>query len=184
MYFDSRNVQIVDWKSEAAAAILFVRWSCTRRWLIDKLEIFHANQTSMCLDPHKNLWWGWSRLSPRYFLTGRSKAMLLLWIFFVICFCHTAVSVSCSLNDTCLERTDVLAFLYVMFLVFLSLSRKVSWVRCGTWLYGSWSLASFLLCLMKNYLNERAISWGVNWCYKWTFTDDQWMENKGVRFKS
>ena len=31
---------------------------------------------------------------------------------------HTAMSVSCSLGDTCLERADVLAFLYVMFLVF------------------------------------------------------------------
>ena len=55
MYFDSRNVHIVDGKQEAAAAILFVHWSCTRRWFIDKLWILHANQTSVCLDPRYNL---------------------------------------------------------------------------------------------------------------------------------
>ena len=27
---------------------------CTRRWFIDKLVIFDANQTSICLDPHHN----------------------------------------------------------------------------------------------------------------------------------
>ena len=25
-----------------------------RRWCIDKLGVFHANQASMCLDPHLN----------------------------------------------------------------------------------------------------------------------------------
>ena len=34
---------------------LFLHWYCTRRWFNDKLGIFHANQTSMCLDPHLNL---------------------------------------------------------------------------------------------------------------------------------
>ena len=33
-------------------------------------------------------------LSPRYFLTDRSKAVLLLWFLFVICLCHTAISLS------------------------------------------------------------------------------------------
>ena len=27
---------------------------CFRRWCIDKLGVFHANQISMCLDPHLN----------------------------------------------------------------------------------------------------------------------------------
>ena len=31
------------------------------RWCIDKLGVFHANQISICLDPHLNKGWGWSR---------------------------------------------------------------------------------------------------------------------------
>ena len=35
--------------------LLFITWFiCSRRWCIDKLEVFHANQTSMCLDIHLN----------------------------------------------------------------------------------------------------------------------------------
>ena len=35
--------------------LLFISWFiCSRRWCIDKLGVFHANQTSMCLDPHLN----------------------------------------------------------------------------------------------------------------------------------
>ena len=39
---------------------------------MDKLKVFHANQTSMCLDPHLNKGWGLRRetcLSPpvKYF---------------------------------------------------------------------------------------------------------------------
>ena len=56
----------------------------------------------------------WCRLSNRYFLADRSKAVLVLWIF-VICLCHTAMSVSCILDDTYWEKADVLAFLYVVF---------------------------------------------------------------------
>ena len=46
---------------------------------MDKLGVFHANQTSMCLDPHLNQRRGWRRetgLSPpvKYF-TDRSKAV-------------------------------------------------------------------------------------------------------------
>ena len=28
---------------------------------MDKLGVFYANQTSMCLDPHLNKEWGWRR---------------------------------------------------------------------------------------------------------------------------
>ena len=70
------------------------------------------------------------------FLTNHSKAVFLLWIFlFVIyvCLCHTVISLSCSLEVTCWERADLLAFLYVMF-SFCSflLSNKVPWVGRGT----------------------------------------------------
>ena len=35
--------------------LLFKSWFiCSRRWCIDKLGVFHANKTSMCLDPHLN----------------------------------------------------------------------------------------------------------------------------------
>ena len=33
--------------------LLVISWfMCSRRWCIDKLGVFHANQISMCLDPH------------------------------------------------------------------------------------------------------------------------------------
>ena len=50
------------------------------------------------------------------FLTGRSRAVFILWIFYVICFClfHAVMSISCSLVVTCWERADLLTFLYVM----------------------------------------------------------------------
>ena len=70
------------------------------------------------------------------FLTARSKAVLLLWINFVIC-------VSCHSLQPCghlLKRADPFAILHMMFLVFSSLSHKMSWVRCGIRLYG------FLIC--------------------------------------
>ena len=36
-------------------SLFFISWFiCSMRWCIDKLEVFHANQTSMCLDPHLN----------------------------------------------------------------------------------------------------------------------------------
>ena len=49
------------------AFLFFISWYiCSRRWCIYKLGFFHANQISMCLDPHLN-WRGWRRetgLSP------------------------------------------------------------------------------------------------------------------------
>ena len=35
--------------------LLFISWFiCSRKWCFDKLGVFHANPTSMCLDPHLN----------------------------------------------------------------------------------------------------------------------------------
>ena len=35
--------------------LIFISWFiCSTRWCFDKLGVFHANQTSMCLDPHLN----------------------------------------------------------------------------------------------------------------------------------
>ena len=54
----------------------------------------------MCLDPHLNLGWGWRRqtgLSPQVkYFTDRSKAVLLLWIFYVFvlsCVCFVFLCV-------------------------------------------------------------------------------------------
>ena len=50
--------------------------------------------------------------------------------FCYLCFvfvCHTVLSVPCSLVVTSWKRADFLALLYVMFLVFLSLSHMLSW---------------------------------------------------------
>ena len=54
--------------------------------------------------------------SSNYF-TDRLKAVLLLWILFVICvsLSYTILSVTCSLVITCWERADLLALLCVMF---------------------------------------------------------------------
>ena len=42
-------------KSLSLIYLLFITWSiCTRRWFMDKLGLFHANQTSICLDPYQN----------------------------------------------------------------------------------------------------------------------------------
>ena len=52
---------------------------------MNKLEIFHSNQTSMCLDPHQNLRMRLVPLNmfkPTSIYTDRSKAAL------VLCFCH------------------------------------------------------------------------------------------------
>ena len=72
----------------------FISWFiCFWRWCIDKLAVFHVNQTSMCLNPHLNLGWGWRceiGLFPRVkYFSDRSKGVLLLWIicaFCVLCF--------------------------------------------------------------------------------------------------
>ena len=82
---------------------------------MDKLGIFRANQTSMCLDPHLNEGYGWCRetgLSPQVNIcTDRSKAVLLLWIIvlFMSYVCHAFASVHCCLVVTCWERADPLA---------------------------------------------------------------------------
>ena len=69
----------------------------------------------MCSGPHQNLGRGWRRetgLSPpvKYF-TDRSKAVLLLWIFFFLsCVCYAFVRA--CLYVPCghlLERADILA---------------------------------------------------------------------------
>ena len=91
--------------------------------MFNKLGIFNANQTSMCLDPHQNSGFG---LVPLYMLkpssvlfTNRSNVVLfcgsLLLFMFHVCLYHTVLSVPCSLAVICWERADLFPLLSVMF---------------------------------------------------------------------
>ena len=100
--------------------ILFTsRFVCTRKWYIDNLGIFHA----------KNIYVSWSiteirvRLVPSdmlkpssNFRTDHSKAVLVLWIMFVILFrvCFI-VSVPCTLVVTWWESVGLFALVCVIF---------------------------------------------------------------------
>ena len=75
-------------------------------------------------------------LSPpvKYF-TDRSKAVLLLWVFYVFvlsCVCYVlCASVYMCFVVTCWERADLLALVCAVFCEFVTFP-LVSWVRCGT----------------------------------------------------
>ena len=70
----------------------------------------------------------------KYF-TDRSKAVLLLWIFYVFdlsCVCYVlCASVYMCFVVTCWERADLLALVCGVFCEFVTFP-LVSWVRCGT----------------------------------------------------
>ena len=53
----------------------------------------------------------------KVFFTDRFKVVLLLWtiLLFIFRVCLVFLSVLCNLVVTCLERTDLLALLYMMF---------------------------------------------------------------------
>ena len=67
--------------------------------------------------------------------SDRSKAVLLLWIFYVFvlsCVCYVlCASVYMCFVVTCWERADLLAFVCGVFCEFVTFP-LVSWVRCGT----------------------------------------------------
>ena len=70
----------------------------------------------------------------KYF-TDRSKAVLLLWIFYVFvlsCVCYVlCASVYMCFVVNCWERADLLALVCGVFCEFVTFP-LVSWVRCGT----------------------------------------------------
>ena len=90
---------------------------------MDKLGIFHANQTYMCHDQPLNFKErGWCRetsLSPTvkiFLLTVPRRCFLCgSFLLFLFCVCHAFLSVHCSLVVICWERANLLALLYVMF---------------------------------------------------------------------
>ena len=93
-------------------------------WCVGWLGVFRAGQISMCLDPHLNEGWGWRRWTglgpPVKYFTYRSKAVLLLWLFYVFvlsCVCYVFMRVC----------------LYVL---------------CGHLLGKGWPLGSRLWCLL------------------------------------
>ena len=67
--------------------------------------------------------------------TDRSKAVLLLWIFYVFvlsCVCYVlCASVYMCFVVTCWERADLSALVCGVFCEFVTFP-LVSWVRCGT----------------------------------------------------
>ena len=136
--------------------LLFISWFlCSRRWCMDKLGIFYANQTSICLDPHLNPGpWNWFKPSSKIFLTGHSKLVLLLWIICVIyVLCLSRLwSVHCCLVVTCWGKGWPLGSRLWCLIVLKSLSPVVSFVRYGTWFYRFLIFASFLtlIYLLQN----------------------------------
>ena len=73
---------------------------------------------------------------------------------FFVCLClPSVIFVYCNLVVTCWERADLLALLCMTFSCVLSLSHMVSWIICGTCLYG------FLLSFFKTlqYIFELAL---------------------------
>ena len=111
--------------------LLFISWFiyfC--RWCIEKLGVFHVNQTSMCrretglCPPVEYLYWP--------FQGGTSfvdRLCFLCLVFLMLSRLFIAALWSPP------GKGLISWLLLVMFIVFLLLSQVVSWVRCGIWLY-------------------------------------------------
>ena len=131
--------------------ICFMRWCMAELWgLSYKPNIYVSWSTSelrVRLVPGKR-----SKPSSKIFFTDRSKAVLLLWIFYVF-FCLVFVMLLCTSVCwcpvvTCWERAaSWLSF--VMSICDFVTFPLVSWVRCGAWLYRFLIFALFLLCCMR-----------------------------------
>ena len=127
--------------------------------------------------PHQNQGWGWRRetgLSPpvKYF-TDRSKAVLLLWIFYVFvrsCVCYVlCASVYMCFVVTCWERADLLALVCGVFCEFVTFP-LVSLVRCGTWLYRFLIFATLLTFWAQTFLSQNLMSMSILWAIFFTLS--------------
>ena len=133
----------------------FIFWFArSRRWFMDKLGTSHANQTSMCLDPHQNWGWGWFKPSYRvkiFLLTVPRRCFFcgsfLLFMFHVALLSCQFITALWSPAGWPLGLLVCEVFLYFCH-IFLSLSHMVSWVRCGAWLY-QFLIFAFLLTLTR-----------------------------------
>ena len=133
--------------------LLFISWFILYwRSCIDMLGVFHANQISMCLDPHLNLGWGWRAIKPGYALkynifTVDSKSVLLLWstyvisVLFLLCF-STRLFIDALWWSAGKGLTSWL--LFVISNCEVVTFPLVSWVKCVAWLYRFQIIALFL----------------------------------------
>ena len=105
----------------------------------------------------KSLWKNPDLSPPVKYFTDRSKAVLLLWIFYVFvlsCVCYVlCASVYMCFVVTCWERADLLALVCGVFCEFVTFP-LVSWVRCGTWLYRFLIFATLLTLSVKIRIQE------------------------------
>ena len=124
-------------------SLLYLDLLCFRRWCIDKLGVFHANQISMCLYPHLNKGRGWravkwfkpsSKIFYWPFQGGTSFGDLLCFCSVLCLLCLCARLFICALwSPAGKGLTSWLSFV-VSNCEFVTFP-LVSWVRCGTWLY-------------------------------------------------
>ena len=149
------RVCVFVWMGLSMLYLLFISWFiCSRKWCIDKVGVFHANQISMCLDPHLNTGWGWrseTNLSPpikylltvprRYFFCG--SPML-----FLSCVCYAFVRVCLLLPcGHLLGKGWPLGSRLWCLIVSLLLSNRYPGSGVVLDCIDSWSLPFFLLCV-------------------------------------
>ena len=112
--------------------------------------------------------------SVKYF-TDRSKAVLLLWIFYVFvlsCVCYVlCTSVYMCFVVTCWERADLLALVCGVFCEFVTFP-LVSWVRCGTWFYRFLIFAPLLTFTMAENSQTCLLTMPQK-CFAFIFTNKQ-----------
>ena len=133
--------------------LLFVSWFiCSMRYLMDKLGVFHANQTSICFDPHLN--WGWGKQCETSLSTPVKVVVLTVlrqclfcgsFLVFMFRVFHVFLSVDCSLVVTCWEGLTSWVSCMWCFIVFCHY--PVWCLGSGAVLdcIDSWYLPSFLL---------------------------------------
>ena len=131
-------------------------------WVLIRFALFgNPEDKFFCYEAHIRLVPSNMFKPTSNFLTDHSKAVILLWILFVICISCLSVILSCLFLEALWwpARKGPTSWLSCIwcFLVFLSLSHMVSWVRCGAWLYPFLIFASSLLCL--NYKFHLPIYW-------------------------
>ena len=141
--------------------LLVIFWFiCLRKWCIDKLGVFHANQISMCLylcevgavnrfkPSSKIFYWPFQ---------GGTSFVDLLW------FC----SVMCSYVFICALWSPAGKGLTSWFSFVVSNCEFVTfpflyWVRCGTWLYRFLIFAPLLTFILKLMINRMILILKLN----------------------
>ena len=127
--------------------LIYMFW----RHCIETSGGLHANQISVCFDPHLNKGWGWrheTSISPQVkYFTDRSKAVLLLWmfnVFSILCLlCLCARMFICVLWSPAGKGLVSLLSFVVSNCEFVTFP-LVPWIRCGTWLYRFLTFAPLL----------------------------------------